>query len=115
MYTSILQNFVKKLIENEFSIAPTFHMGAIEEDSIVILLKQESPILYVVSVVNSEKTDLQNHEVFMNEYLQHLQKKLSLYYCSTIIALTLVIGEYLEENTENKFNTAQTIEFVTKK
>ena len=115
MYTSILQNFVKKLIENEFSIAPTFHMGAIEEDSIIILLKQESPILYVVSVVNSEKTDLQNHEVFMNEYLQHLQKKLSLYYCSTIIALTLVIGEYLEENTENKFNTAQTIEFVTKK
>lgn len=115
MYTSIVQNFVKKLIENEFSIAPTFRMGVIEENSIVILLKQESPILYVVSVVNSEKTDLQNHEIFMNEYLQHLQKKLSLYYCSTIIALTLVVGEYLKENTENKFDTKQSIEFVTKK
>ena len=45
MYTSILQNFVKNLIENEFSIAPAFHMGVIEEDSIVILLKQEMIML----------------------------------------------------------------------
>ncbi len=80
MYTSILQNFVKNLIENEFSIAPAFHMGVIEEDSIVILLKQESPILYVVSVVNSEKTDLQNHEIFMNEYLQCLQNSLQIFH-----------------------------------
>lgn len=115
MYASIVQNFAKKLIENEFYISPAFHMGVIEENSIVILLKQESPVLYVVSVVNSEKTNLQNHEIFMNEYLQHLQKNLSSYYCSTIIALTLVVGEYLEEITENKFDVKQSIEFVTKK
>ncbi len=111
MYTSIVKNFVKKLIENEFQLSTTFHIETEKEKEVVVLLKGESPILYVASLVNGSKINLQNYEIFMNEYLQYLQKSLKVYYCTNIIALTIVAGEFLEEMEHDK---QQTKDFVMK-
>lgn len=117
MYSFIIQNFVKKLIENEFTLSSALDTGTINQNSAVLLLKQDSPILYVVSLVNGETINLQNHELFMNEYLQCLQKSLSTYHCSKIIALTIVIAEFAQQYPQQivNNNTSQIIDFVKKK
>lgn len=117
MYSLILQNLVKKLIENEFVLSSTFDTSIINQQSTVLLLKQESPILYVVSIVNGETSNLQNHETLINEYLQHLQKSLSAYRCSKIIALTIVIAEFAQQSEQqyNNDTIKQALEFVTTK
>ena len=111
MYTSISQNFIKKLLEHEFQFA-TFYGELEKKENRVILIKAESPILYVVSLVNGQKINLRNYELFMNEYLQCLQNSLKSYYCTKIIALTIVVGEFLEETEED---TKQAKNFVMKK
>lgn len=101
MYTSISQNFVKKLLECEFQFATLY--GELEKKSNrMTLLKAESPILYVVSLVNGQKINLRNYELFMNEYLQWLQNSLKSYYCTKIIALTIVVAESLEKTEDTK-------------
>lgn len=116
MYYTILQNFVKKLIENEFELVTTLYATETQQYNKVILLKQQNPILYVVSIINGEKIELQDYEIFMNKYLQQLQNSLTLYHCSKIIALTVVIGEFSQQTTQkNSFDIAQVIHFVNQK
>jgi len=116
MYYTILQNFVKKLIENEFELVTTLYATETQQYNKVILLKQQNPILYVVSIINGEKIELQDYEIFMNKYLQQLQNSLTLYHCSKIIALTVVIGEFSQQTTQkNSFDMAQVIHFVNQK
>ncbi|USF29410.1 rhomboid family intramembrane serine protease [Clostridium sp. MD294] len=116
MYYTILQNFVKKLIENEFELYTAFHITETQQHNRVILFKQQSPILYIISIINGEKIELQNHEIFMNKYLQQLQNSLTLYHCSKIIALTVVIGEFSQQTSQkNSTDISQVIHFVNQK
>lgn len=116
MYCTILQNFVEKLIENEFELSTTFHTTQTQQYNRVILFKQQSPILYVISIINGETIELQNHEIFMNKYLQQLQNSLTLYHCSKMIVLTVVIGEFSQQTTQkNNVDMAQVIHFVKQK
>lgn len=116
MYCVILQRLIKKLMEYEFEIATSLYETEMQQYHRVILFKQQSPILYIVSIVDSEKIELQNHEIFMNKYLQQLQNSLTLYHCTKIIALTVVMGEFSEKTTQkNDIDIKKVIDFVNQK
>ena len=99
MYQWIARNIAEGMLSSEFRISSALGNGQITEDSPILLLKQESPVLYVACILNAQKTDLLEHQKFMANFLSHLEKNLSDYFCSRIICLSIAVDNEPNENT----------------
>lgn len=99
MYQWIARNIAEGMLTNAFRISPALGNGHIDADSPILLLKQESPVLYVACILNGETTDLAAHQAFMTNYLTHLEKNLTDYFCTRIICLSIVVDNERNENT----------------
>lgn len=115
MYSSIVQYFLKELIAEGFYLSSVLDTGELNENSNVLLWKDESPVLYIITLQNAEKTDLKAHETFMKGYLQHLQKNLSHYHCTSVIALTIAVGEFTKQQSVDNTAVQKAVDFVYNK
>lgn len=91
MYQWIARNIAESMLADAFRISPALGNGQITADSPILLLKQDSPVLYVACILNGEGADLAGHQEFMKNYLAHLEKNLNDYFCSRIICLSIVV------------------------
>ena len=115
MYCSIAEYIIKKLVSEGFLLSALSDKGELHENSSILLYKPESPVMYVVAVENGEKTDLNAHEAFMADYLEDLQKKLPHYYCTTLIALTILAGEFTDQENVDNMAVQKAVDFVYNK
>lgn len=99
MYQWIARNIAEGMLSCEFRISSALGNGNITEDAPILLFKQESPVLYVACILNAKTTDLEAHQQFMSEYLSHLEKTLSDYFCSRIICLSIAVDDTRNEKT----------------
>lgn len=99
MYQWIARNIAEGMIASDFRISSALGNGQLEENAPLLLLKQESPLLYVTAILNGQTTDLEAHKTFMSGYLEHLKQNLSQYFCTGIICLSIIVDNSPSEAT----------------
>lgn len=105
MDSPFIKKVVTKLIHSGFRSSPkSIHFNGMNEEPL-IFEKIENPVLYMVSIID-ESTEVEVYDKWFIQYCNQIKNELSSYYCSRIVALTLIV-----DNSE----TPSLVEYVHKK
>ena len=111
--TGFMERLIKKLIENEFYIFRTINSkdskSLDESTEVIILLKIDNPILYAVSIVNTENTNLYEYEYQIKVLLSEIKKQCKKLHCNDVICVNVAVEN---EFTKNNIDFVNKIEFI---
>lgn len=111
MFIDVTKKICEGLVAREFSVLSAQGDGSniSEKSSKIILIKNESPLIYLVSILNSEYFNIETYEIQMNDYLSNLENNIMKYGCSRIINLNIVVCKNKDEHILQYINTKEII------
>lgn len=99
MFTNIAVKFCKELIQSQFQI-PSLEGNRekiCEQTKFITLFKEEGPIFYICSLVNSAQIEVKEYENVIDLYLEKMYTIFSQNHFNHIICVSILISEHREE------------------
>lgn len=99
MFTNIATKICKELIQAQFQIPSLAgnEKEISEQTKFIVLFKEEGPILYICSLVNCGKIEIEEYEKNMDLYLEKMQSVFLQNHFNHIICVSILISEYAEK------------------
>ncbi|MBS4959794.1 MAG: rhomboid family intramembrane serine protease [Clostridiales bacterium] len=95
MFVNYLKNISYKLIQNEFSVLTAFGDGEnISERTFgMVLQKNESPIYYLISVIDAEKIPPLEYQKQIQIVLKQIEEDLDQYHCNHLVCINMLVSD----------------------
>lgn len=103
MFYNFAKNLCKALFRAEFQLVTANsreETSLSEQTDFVVLSKNMSPVLYILSVVNIEKMPLPAYQQIIQPFLDRLTERLPDYRCNHIICVHILAGATISDSLE---------------
>ncbi len=102
MVTDFLKKATKLLTDQQFTLSS--QLGGEENTQVVVLVKNLSPIFYVVFLLDGSRLDIDRFERERNVFLKRAEENLPSYFCSRLISLQVIACPFYEKGLMENIN-----------